>query len=323
VQIENRKDGTYNVSYFVTEAGKLDASVKVNGVHVRGSPFGVQVKDREYKPVLSFGQHGSSAGMLDSPWGVAVSNRDEIAVTESEKNRVQVFRSDGTRLRCFGGPGHKKGEFHCPRGIAFDQNRNILVSDGGNNRVQIFDEQGKYLDAFDGKGSLVGQLNEPCDLSIDRNGNIIVADSGNRVVKVFSTRKQILQKFGGNEFFKYPFSCVQYKQYLIVSDWNEDCVKVFDREQGTFLYKFGSVGDGDGQFISPSCLAVDKAGHLMVCDEGNHRIQVFKLNGEFVAKFGSQGSEVGEFNFPSSIAVLSDGRIVVSDCMNNRIQIFE
>ena len=59
VQIEDRKDGTYSITYFVSEAGKQDASVKVNGDHVRGSPFGVQVKDREYKPVLSFGQQDS------------------------------------------------------------------------------------------------------------------------------------------------------------------------------------------------------------------------------------------------------------------------
>ena len=61
----------------------------------------------------------------------------------------------------------------------------------------------------------------------------------------------------------------------------------------------------------------------MVCDAGNHRIQVLKLNGEFVAKFGTQGSELGEFDGPSSIAVLSDGQIVVSDTYNHRIQIFE
>lgn len=61
----------------------------------------------------------------------------------------------------------------------------------------------------------------------------------------------------------------------------------------------------------------------MVCDEGNHRIQVFKLNGKFVAQFGTEGIKVGEFNIPSSVAVLSDGRIVVSDYYNDRIQIFE
>ena len=323
VQIEDCEDGTYNISYFVTEAGKLDASVKVNGNHVSGSPFGIQVKDREYKPVLSFGQHGSSAGTLGSPWGVAVNNRDEIAVSEDENDRVQVFRSDGTFLRCFGGFGHEKGEFHYPRGIAYDQNGNIFVSDSGNSRVQIFDEHGNYLDTFGKKGSYDSQLKDPSDLIIESDGNIIIADSDNAEVKVFSSAKQILQKIGGHEIFKYPYSCVKYKQYLIVSDYHDDCVKVFDRERGTFLYKFGSVGNRDGQFKHPSCVAVDKAGHLMVCDENNHRIQVFKLNGEFVAKFGSQGSELGEFNLPCSIAVLSDGRIVVSDYANHRIQIFE
>ena len=287
LEIEDREDGTYSISYFVSEAGKLDASVKVNGGHVRGSPFSVQVKDREYKPVLSFGQQGSSVGEFGAPLGVAVNNRDEIAVTEAENHRVQVFRSDGTYLTCFGGPGHGKGEFDFPCGIAFDETGNLLVSDRKNNRVQVFDEQGKYLDEFDGaEGSVDSGLNEPLDLNIDSYGNIIVADTGNKVVKVFSpTGKQILQEIGGNDIFKGPCSCVSYKQYLIVSDFEEHCVKVFDREQGIVLCKFGSVGDAEGQFNKPECLAVDKVGHLMICDSGNHRIQVFKLNGEFVAKF--------------------------------------
>ena len=324
LEIEDREDGTYSISYFVSEAGKLDASVKVNGGHVRGSPFSVQVKDREYKPVLSFGQQGSSVGKFCLPVGVAVNNRDEIAVTEAENHRVQVFRSDGTYLTCFGGPGHGKGEFDFPCGIAFDETGNLLVSDRKNNRVQVFDEQGKYLDEFDGsERSVDSELDRPLDLNIDSDGNIIVADAGNKVVKVFLSGKQILQTIGENDIFKFPCSCVSYKQYLIASDFEEPCVKVFDREQGIFLCKFTSVGDADEQFNQPTFLAVDKAGHLLVCDAGNHRIQVLKLNGEFVARFGTQGSELGEFNHPFAIAVLSDGRIVVSDTENNRIQIFE
>ena len=61
----------------------------------------------------------------------------------------------------------------------------------------------------------------------------------------------------------------------------------------------------------------------MVCDEGNHRVQVFELNGTFITKFGSLGGQRGEFNGPRSTANLSDGRIVVSDVYNNRIQIFD
>ena len=61
----------------------------------------------------------------------------------------------------------------------------------------------------------------------------------------------------------------------------------------------------------------------MVCDAGNHRVQVFDLSGKFITKFGSKGKNKGEFYVPASLAVLSDGRIVVSDFGNNRIPIFE
>ena len=68
---------------------------------------------------------------------------------------------------------------------------------------------------------------------------------------------------------------------------------------------------------------MDKAGHLMVCDTNNHRIQVFDLSGKFVAKFGTKGRGIGEFDTPVSVAILSDGKIVVSDLNNSRIQIFD
>ena len=70
-------------------------------------------------------------------------------------------------------------------------------------------------------------------------------------------------------------------------------------------------------------MAVTKSKHLMVCDGGNDRIQVFELNVRFVAKFGTEGSNLGEFNCPTSSAVLSNGRFVVSDYSNHRIQMFE
>ena len=122
VRVQDRKDGSYNVSYFAKESGICEAVVKVNEEQVRGSPFPVQVKPRQFRPVLSFGQRGSSTRMLNQPWGVAVSERDEIAVTESANSRVQVFSSDRTYLRSFGRKGNKQGEFNYPRGIT------ILIS---------------------------------------------------------------------------------------------------------------------------------------------------------------------------------------------------
>ena len=122
VRVQDKKDGSYKISYFVKESGRCEAVVKVNEEQVRGSPFPVQVKPRQFRPVLSFGQRGSSTRMLNQPWGVAVNERDEIAVTEFANSRVQVFSSDGTYLRSFGRKGNKQGEFNYPRGIT------ILIS---------------------------------------------------------------------------------------------------------------------------------------------------------------------------------------------------
>ena len=320
-QVQDNKDGSYNISYFAKETGTCYASVMVNGEHVCGSPFTLHVKPRQFRPVLSFGQGGLSAGMFCYPWGVAVNERDEIAVTDKDNHRVQVFRSDGTHLRSFGRKGDQEGEFKGPRGIAF-LNGNIVVADTCNHRVQMFTGQGEYLSQFGSEGNLDHQFNCPWGVSVDSDDNIVVADSNHKLIKIFSPNGQFLRKCGGEECLVAPGHCIQRGKYLIVSDYGEHCIKVFNTE-GNFLYKFGIKGKGNGKFKSPRCLSVDKAGHLITCDFMNDRVQVFELSGKFKTKLGSSGKEIGKLNGPMSTAVLTDGRIVVSDCFNHRIQIFE
>ena len=322
VQVEDNKDGSYKVTYFAKETGKCDLSVKVNEHNLIGSPFVVQVKPRQYRPTLSFGQQGSHSGMLSFPWGVAVNERNEIAVTDTGNKRLQIFSGDGTYLRSFGTEGNKQGSFNFPCGIAFDERGNIVVADSNNHRVQVFSEQGEFLSQFGEQGSLDHQFEGPHGLSCDRGGNVIVADRNNKLIKVFSNNSQFTRKIALEGSFTDPFHCVEYQEYFIVSESDEHCIKVFDLA-GRFLHKFGKKGDGDGEFNVIRCLSVNKAGHLMVCDLWNHRVQVFELSGKFVAKFGTKGSGMGELNKPTSTAVLSDGRIVVTDYGNHRIQIFE
>ena len=316
VQVQDNKDGTYKIKYFAKETGTCSASVKVNGEHIRGSPFEVQVKPRQFRPVLSFGEQ-----ILKHPWGVAVNEQNEIAVSDVGNHKIHLFKSDGTPIESFGGYGTQPGEFNRPAGIAFHSN-NIIVAEQENHRVQQISKQGQYLSHFGGKEPVDRQLVYPCGLSIDSDGNILVADRDNELIKIFSAGGQFLRKIGKKGDFTEPFHCIQHDNYLIVSDSDDHCVKLFDRK-GNFLYKFGKKGNGDGDFNTPRCLFMNKAGHLLVCDKQNHRIQVFDLSGKFVAKFGTKGSGMGEFNTPVSAAVLSDGKIVVTDFQNHRIQLFE
>ena len=291
--------------------------------NVRESPLEAQVQTKRYIPVLSFGREGESVGMLKGPWGVAVNDHDEIAVTELQNERVSVYSSDGTHLRSFGREGKNNGEFNQPSGIAFDSFGNIIVADCENDRVQVFDRNGKFLRKFGKHGTqLDHQLKNPEGLSINANGDIIVADYGNKLIKIFSSTGDCLRKFGEAGALDTPYHCIQHGQYFIVSDYGDHSIKIFDLE-GKLISKFGKQGNKDGEFNKPRYLSVDKEGLLMVCDSENYRVQVFELSGKFVTKFGSEGSERGAFNYPVSTANLSDGRVVVSDVKNDRIQIFD
>ena len=325
VQVQDNKDGSYNISYFAKEAGACQTSVMINGEHVSGSPFTVQVKPRQYKPVLSFGRKGSSwsSGKFDCPWGVAVNERNEIAVTDCSNNRVQIFSCNGKFIRSFGKKGVKKGEFKCPRGIAYLNNGNIVVADTFNYRLQIFTERGEYLAQIGSEENPDHQFNSPMGLSVDNDGNIIVADSDNKLIKIFTTSGQFLRKFGGEDLLVEPCHCIQRDQYFIVSDAGDDRIKVFNTD-GDFLDKFGNEGKGDVEFDSPHCLSVDKAEHLMVCDCGNNIVQVLDLSGKYTTNIRvPYGGEIEPFQLPTSTAVLTDGRIVLTDFFNNRMLIIE
>ena len=50
-------------------------------------------------------------------------------------------------------------------------------------------------------------------------------------------------------------------------------LQVFNPE-GEFLLKFGSNGEGNGQFNAPTGVEVDVNGNIIVADWGNSRIQV-------------------------------------------------
>lgn len=226
IQVEGNGDGTYKITYFATETGTCTASVKVNGDHVYGSPFQVQVRARQFKHVSSFGLPGPSLGRCNYPWGFAMNGRNELVVTHRLNHRVQIFHSDGSCLRVFGSKGGRNGQFNEPTGVAF-HNDMILVADRNNHRVQVFSAQGEFLFQFGGKGILDNQLKFPLGLSVDCEGNLIIADAGNKSVKVFSTSNRFLRKIGTAHSFTFPFHCIQHGKFLVVSDFDENCVKSF------------------------------------------------------------------------------------------------
>ena len=90
----------------------------------------------------------------------------------------------------------------------------------------------------------------------------------------------------------------------------------------TLLGKWGSGGDGDGQFDWPTGIAAAANGNVYVVDAQNYRVQYFSADGDFLGKWGSRGTGDGQFENPASVAVSPDGTVFVSDAGTQRIQYF-
>ena len=89
-----------------------------------------------------------------------------------------------------------------------------------------------------------------------------------------------------------------------------------------FLGQYGSFGRGDGQFVWPRSIALDRAGNVYACDDHLNRISVFGPDDSFLHSWGESGSGEGQLNGPSGLAFDPDDSLVVVDAMNHRVQRF-
>jgi DNA-binding beta-propeller fold protein YncE len=74
-------------------------------------------------------------------------------------------------------------------------------------------------------------------------------------------------------------------------------------------------------FKCPACVTVHED-KVIVSDWGNHRVQIFTLDGKFLKQIGKQGNGPSEFKRPLGVAVDEKGNIAIVDEGNNRLQIF-
>ena len=312
VKISDRKNGSYTFSFIPSKTGQYLLTIKMNGEKIRELPS-IEIRKRSFLPLRFIGEGAFEGKMLNKPWGVTVnkSNHD-IIVSDMSNDRIVVFNENGVFSKAF-----QHFHFKCPNGLFADKEGQIFVCSRLSNKISLFGSNGEYIQSVHG-GEL---LKQPRGISLNAQGNLIVCDAENKCIRFISPEGNILKtvREGGLHM---PFDCVFYEDKIFVSDLDAHVIKVFD-STGTFLYEFGGYGTGDGKFIRPAGLAVDKTGHLLVCSTGNHRVQVLTLDGKFVSKFGSHGNKMGQLGRPTNLCVLRSGHIVVCELDNNRLQVFE
>jgi DNA-binding beta-propeller fold protein YncE len=317
----------------------------------------VLVFDAQGKFLRAMGQQGSAEGQLNSPQAIAVDAAGTVYVGESNYF-VSVFDSSGAYVRRFGGSGSSDGKFYWISDIQILEGSKIAVLSGS--RIQFFnldgsfsskiinigdaycfstDSSGSYfLAGFGSKlqkrsssGTLIQEFNLGGKIGIEVFGiavtanRIYLADRNNNRIAVLDASGNFLRSWGRQGSASDPsiFGLAADGQgSFFLGDFDRSEIRKYDSEW-KLLKKFGSDGNGNGQFAGVRDLAVGANGaRLYALEQNNNRVQIFDLEGNYVTKFGGAGSGNGQFNMPGGIAVGKDGKVYVADRDNHRVQVF-
>lgn len=214
-----------------------------------------------------------------------------------------------------------EGPLAGPRDVFLDRARNeLVVADTRSHRIGIFTVEGIPIFSFGGPG----RLREPRRVYVDPRGDILVLEGDSSVVQVFSYR--------GERKAPLPLPGLGRKAHIAALHWDSEGnlyvgesskgeVLVYDRG-GRLRLRFGSSGDGEGQFKSIAGIATDPRG-IFVLDHTGIAVQRFDRRGYFERGWGAHDMGAQNFSLPEAIVVDSKGRLLVTDALRHDIKAFD
>ena len=188
----------------------------------------------------------------------------------------KLDRNTGEVLANFGA-----GIFTTPHGIHADHEGNVWVTDFVANAAGT---KGQQVHKFSPDGELLMSLgvageagndnahfNGPNDVIVAADGSIFVSDGHDGQ---FQTTAEALEEARQNG------------QTGRIMKFAPD---------GTFIRQWGQLGTGHGEFRTPHALEIDSENRLWVADRGNHRLEIFDLDGNYLESRYSYGRISGIF----------------------------
>ena len=112
-----------------------------------------------------------------------------------------------------------------------------------------------------------------------------------------------------------------HNHHWAVTDTTNHCVYIFN-EQDQLVRKFGSHGEGPGQFNGPRGIAFDEDKFLYVADDYHHKIHKFDLTGQRILQFGEYGSSDKQLSGPFGVTV-HHNKVYIADRSNHRISVYQ
>ena len=299
--------------------------------------------------------------VMDASGNLYISDVDfQVVRKVSPPGTITTFAGNGTTGYSGANGPATSASMKSPSGLAVDSAGNLYISETGNNRVMkvsngiitLFAGSGvNYLVASTGTATAL-PLSTPSGLVFDAAGNLYVA-STNYVSILKVTPSGVMSLFAGygyDGFSDGDGGSASTAHFLspvaLATDANGNLYVADDVAQvvrkintgGTITGIAGTNGSagfsGDGgastaaQFFTPSGLAVDKYGNVLVADSGNNRVRKVDPLALTVSTFAGASVPLGDgglataaqFLQPSATALDGAGDLYIADTANHRIR---
>jgi DNA-binding beta-propeller fold protein YncE len=207
-----------------------------------------------------------------------------------------------------------------PYGLALSEGK-LYVCDTMASSIQVFDLVKRRSRNFAPRGE--GRIQTPINITIDSDGTRYVADTGRNQVLIFSKDDGFISAIGTTGEMR-PTDVAITPDRLYVTDVKGHSVRVYSKVDHKLLFTIPrETKDGKGGLYSPTNLALDKQGRLLVSDLGGFAVQVYDLDGKYLRTIGQQGVAPGLFARPKGVAVDHEGRVYVVDAATQVVQLFD
>lgn len=232
------------------------------------------------RAIERIGKEGRSWGQFKEPSAVIMDSNEHIFVAELDNPRVQKFTSRGKYLLKFGQKAFWGKQLHDPYGLALSPDDRLYITDWEKGRIYVYQKDGRHVTTI-GKDNPF--LKFPAGIVFDKKGQLLVADRGKHCVWVMSPEGKPLGRIGtvgtGEGELQLPHGiAVLQDNTIAVSESGNHRISIFAPwPNGKFIRSFGRKGLLPGMFHYPRHMCVDNKGQLVVADESNQRLQIFKV----------------------------------------------
>jgi hypothetical protein len=251
---------------------------------------------------------------LSSPTQVAISADKRIFVVEGDKNRIRIFKRNGSA----------SGSLYIqkPSSVAVSPSGNIYVGSREDFSVSIYNAGGEKIGQL---GAGANEFINPYFIYFDTAGSTVyVVDKNAGVIKRYEEGGAALDQTI-NDTGNLPEAMTIFNNELYVLDsppapdangkyYSSSRIQVFDMA-GNAVRSFGSWGNDVGQFKNPAGITHDNQGRIYVADGS---ISVLCFDG----KTGAYLDMLYPLCSPMGVAMTADNMLGVSELGSRSVKIF-